>query len=191
DISTREGHVTYLDPYYNFTGKLSFEELQHARYSNTSQGPVKGEIFEVSIGDSPEREMETLIRQRFNRYQASSSITDILKFARETARLKEYFPDERIYQMGLEMDNSLQSVTDQHMNLRDVLRGLKRNEESDMVDTLANQWALVRKECFTMFVKRNAEQKNLIGISDRIKALAEKEHQLVNRITGKVAHQEN
>lgn len=166
--------VTFIDPYYNFRGQMSLDILKKAQNSITRQGGIEYRYYLVKNIVQKDIDLREVIKFRFMRYMEEKQYMAIAEFGQELINNADYILKQKSFAWAIDTCFCLKSTSDQHMNLNETAFQNSIELPSQLLD-LENEWALIRKSIYSMFLKRKVALSNIQVISEQLCCLAEKE----------------
>lgn len=172
---------TFLDPYYDYRGQMERDVLQEARSSITRQGGVGYRHYIVNHVEQKKIDLREVLYYRFRRYIDEKQYNGIARLGEEILFSGDFILAQKNCRWALDGCFCLKSTVDQHRNLQQIaaLHGILLPSE---LPELENEWALVRKLFFSIFVLRRACPADLLEVSEKLRRLAEREETFARRV---------
>ncbi|MCW6109113.1 hypothetical protein [Clostridium sporogenes] len=151
--SIDERQAGIIDPYYNYQGTISIDDLNIARGSKTRQGVVNYNSYEINLDNVKSFDLREVIKFRFERFlnEKMYYLVEQVGVEIDRKRLIEGKNQNRIW--SLSGYNCLRSSLDQYSNLKKIKEMYEINMP-DGLNELENQWALIRKKLIEFYHHR-------------------------------------
>lgn len=166
--------IKFLDPYYNFRGCMDYSILQKAQSSVTRQGEVGYRYYSVQYNRNRKINLREVISYRLKRYIDEKYYSAIADLGEELVSNSDFIMGQKDFRWAVDACFCLKSTLDQHSNLRDITYANSITLPSELTD-LENEWAIIRKTIFGMFVSHRTSMSDLLDLRNRFQGISKME----------------